>query len=311
MNTRRAFLAAAAGYAAAALLAPSLGMAQERKGTRLILLGNKGGPTLGGLRANFSMLLVIAGVPYVVDCGYGTSRQLIKAGVALEHIRHVFLTHLHSDHSLELGPLIYNAWATDRKFRIDAFGPPGTQRMALSFMESMQFDIQTRMDDEGKSDIRRQFSVTDFHAGGVILQNADVRVSACRVRHPPIEQAYAYRFDSHDRSVVISGDTAHSPELAVFATGADILVHECLYLPAMEKLLLQSSDSRRLREHLLDSHSTPEQAGQTASRAGVGTLVLSHLVPGGDPDITDAQWAAGARKHFNGRIIVGRDLQEI
>jgi ribonuclease BN (tRNA processing enzyme) len=143
------------------------------------------------------------------------------------------------------------------------------------------------------------------------LQNDEVKVTSCRVRHPPIAQSYAYRFDAEDRSVVISGDTAYAPELAEFAKGADVLVHEVMYLPGIEKRIKQSPNAKRLREHLMAAHTLPEDVGRIAAQAEVKTLVLSHFVPGDDPSITDEQWSEGVRKYFKGRIIVGKDLMEI
>ena len=143
------------------------------------------------------------------------------------------------------------------------------------------------------------------------MQNSDVKVTSLRVRHPPITEAYAYRFDTKDRSIVISGDTAYAPELADFAKGADVLMHEVMYLPAIDKLVRQNAGARRLREHLLASHTSTEDVGRIAARAGVKTLVLTHFVPGNDPAITDEQWSEGVRQHFKGRIVVGKDLMEI
>jgi ribonuclease BN (tRNA processing enzyme) len=143
------------------------------------------------------------------------------------------------------------------------------------------------------------------------LENKDVKVSAGLVHHPLVKQAYAYRFDAKDRSVVLSGDTAYAPELAEFAKGADVLVHEVMYLPGVEALVRRMPNATRLREHLLASHTLPEDVGRIAAQAGVKTLVLSHFVPGDDPSITDEQWSEGVRKHFSGRIVVGKDLMEI
>src|SRR5678809_424569 len=137
------------------------------------------------------------------------------------------------------------------------------------------------------------------------------RVTSCLVRHPPIKQSYAFRFDAKDRSVVISGDTAYAPELAEFAKGADVLIHEVMYLPAVEALVQRLPNAKRLREPLMAAHTLPEGVGKIAMQAGVKPLVLSHFVPGDDASITDEQWSAGARKYFKGRIIVGKDLLEI
>ena len=281
--------------------------------TRLILLGTKGGPRVSPaqLPKNPSTLLLINGVPYVVDCGYGTSAQLVTFGMPLNRLRHIFVTHHHSDHNLELGPLAYNGWATGLRERVDLYGPPGTARMRDAFFEYMKFDIETRMADEGRPDLRKLVVAHDFDKPGLVMQNDDVKVTCARVRHPPITQAYAYRFDAKDRSIVLSGDTAYAPELAEFAKGADVLVHEVMHLGGLEALLKRVPNAATLREHLLASHTLPGDVGRVAAAAGVKTLILSHFVPGDDPSITDEMWIEDVRKHYGGRIVVGKDLMEI
>ena len=285
---------------------------QEQTQTRVILLGTKGGPSLGKIgRSNPATLILINNVPYVVDCGYGVSRQLISAGVSLDRLRYIFITHHHSDHDIEFGTLFYNSWITGKSVRVDAYGPAGLRKMAADFFSYQKFDIDTRMVDEGRPDPRRMLFVHEFARAGLVLKNDEVKITSCRVLHPPIAQSYAYRFDARDRSVVVSGDTAYAPELATFARGADVLVHEVMYLPGIEKLLQQLPNARRLREHLMAAHTLPEDVGRIAAQAGVGTLVLSHFVPGDDPTITDEQWAEGVRKNFKGKIVVGKDLLEV
>ena len=310
--SRRRFLIGLAGCAVSYGMTAGICAAQEKKSIRVILLGTKGGPRVGASgRSNPSALLLINDVPYVVDCGYGSSRQLLAAGVPLNRLRYIFITHHHSDHNLEYGPLFYNAWVTGLPARIDAYGPPGLKKMTEDFFSYMKLDIDVRIEDEGRSDPRKLVFAHDIKKAGMVLQNNDVKVSACEVRHPMVKQAYAYRFDAKDRSVVISGDTAYAPELAEFAKGADVLVHEVLYLPGIEKLVGRLPNAKRLREHLLAAHTLPEDVGRIAAQAGVKTLVLTHFVPGDDPAITDEQWTEGVRKHFHGRIIVGKDLMEI
>lgn len=283
----------------------------QKKSTRIVLLGTKGGPRVGEAgRSNPSTLVLINDVPYLIDCGYGVTKQLITKGVALNRLRYIFITHHHSDHNLEFGPLLYNTWITGLPAHIDAYGPPGLAEMAENFFDYLKFDIDTRMVDEGRTDPRKLVTAHEVKPG-VVLVNDDVKVSASLVPHPPIKQAYAYRFDAKDRSVVISGDTAYAPELAEFAKGADVLVHEVMYLPGIEALIKRLPNAKRLREHLMAAHTLPEDVGKIAARAGVKTLVLSHFVPGDDASITDEQWAAGVRAHFKGQIIVGKDLMEI
>jgi ribonuclease BN (tRNA processing enzyme) len=274
-------------------------------------LGQKGGPRVGHDRTNPSTLLLINGTPYLIDCGYGTTRQIVAARVPLSNLRYVFITHHHSDHNLKYGTVLYNAWASGSPVRVDSYEPPGLQKMTRDFFEYMRFDIDTRIEDEGRPDLRKLIVAHDIVGPGIVFQNDDVKVSSCLVRHPPIKQAYAYRFDAKDRSVVISGDTTYAPELAVFARGADVLVHEVMYLTGVEALLKRVPNASRLRAHLLANHTAPEDVGKIAAQAGVKTVVLSHFVPGDDSSITDEQWSEGVRKHFSGRIIVGKDLMEI
>ena len=310
---RRQFLHEVIAFGGASLLLTRNAHAQAKKLTRIILLGTKGGPTLTTRtnRSNPATLIVINDVPYLVDCGYGVSRQLISAGISLDRLRYIFITHHHSDHNLEYGPLLYNASFASRSIRIDAYGPPGLQKLTNDFFEYERFDIETRLIDEGGEDPRHQVAVHEFERAGLVMQNQDVKITSSRVRHPPITQSYAYRFDAKDRSIVISGDTAYAPELAEFAKGADVLVHEAMYLPAIDRLVKQNPGATRLRQHLLASHTSTEDVGRIAAQAGVKTLVLTHFVPGDDPTITDEQWTEGVRKNFKGRIIVGKDLMEI
>lgn len=283
----------------------------QKKSTRVVLLGTKGGPRVGEAgRSNPSTLILINDVPYLVDCGYGVTKQLITKDVALHRLKYIFITHHHSDHNLEFGPLLYNTWITGLPAHIDAYGPPGLAKMAEQFFEYQKFDIDTRMVDEGRTDPRKLVTTHEIKPG-VVLVNDDVKVSTRLVPHPPIKEAYAYRFDAKDRSVVISGDTAYAPELAEFAKDADVLVHEVMYLPGIEALIKRLPHAKRLREHLMAAHTLPEDVGKIAAQAGVKTLVLTHFVPGDDASITDEQWSEGVRKHFKGEVIVGKDLMEI
>jgi ribonuclease BN (tRNA processing enzyme) len=309
MSSRRRFLGGAAALAAASL--SPFGLAQTAR-TRLVLLGTGGGPRVTAMgRAKPATLIVANGIPYVIDCGDGVALQLARAGVALDTLRYVFITHHHSDHNLDYGNLIYDAWAAGLRKPLDAYGPPPLVAMTDAWFQLNRFDIETRIADEGRVDLRKLVTPHEFARDGQVMRNEDVKVTAARVRHPPIEQAYAYRFDCADRSIVISGDTAYSPELVALAKGADVLVCEAMHLGGLEALLKKVPNAATLRQHLLASHVVTEDAGKMAAEAGVKTLVLSHLVPGDDPSITEAMWAEGARKHFGGAIVVGRDLLEI
>jgi ribonuclease BN (tRNA processing enzyme) len=308
--TRRAFLTTSAACAIAGV--PPSGAAPAD--TKVTLLGTKGGPRVNRGRVNPSSLVTAAGRSYVIDCGYGVTRQLVEAGVEAHEVRTILITHNHSDHMLELGPLVYNAWAGGLREPVDVWGPPPVGRAVAGFLESLGYDIDIRMVDEGRPDLRKLVRVHEFEAGdepSVVFERDGVKVNAVKVRHPPITHAYAYRFDAPDRSVVLSGDTTYSPELIMLAKGADVLVHEVMHLGGLDRLLARNPNAPTLRKHLLDSHTTTEQLGRVAAEAGVRTLVLSHLVPGDDPSITDAMWIEDVRKNFPGEIVVGRDLMTI
>jgi ribonuclease BN (tRNA processing enzyme) len=307
VNRRRAFLKA---VAAAAALAPLRPLAQSR--TRLVLLGTGGGPRVTAKgRARPATLIVANGIPYVIDCGDGVSLQLVRAGVPLDTLRYVFITHHHSDHNLDYGNLMYNAWASGLRKPVDAYGPPPIAAMTDDWFRLNRFDIETRIADEGRVDLRRLVTAHEFAKDGQVMRNEDVKVTAARVRHPPIDNAFAYRFDCADRSIVISGDTAYAPSLVELAKGADVLVCEAMHLAGIERLLAKVPNAATLREHLLASHTALEDVGKMAAEAGVKTLVLSHLVPGDDPSITEEMWLEGPRRHFKGEVIVGRDLLEM
>jgi ribonuclease BN (tRNA processing enzyme) len=126
-----------------------------------------------------------------------------------------------------------------------------------------------------------------------------------------VEPAFAYRFDTPDRSIVFSGDTTPCEGLVKLAQGADVLVHEVIHKPSLAKLLARVPNADRLVEHIVASHTTHIDVGKVAKEAGVKTLVLTHFVPVDDPSLTDEMWMEGAKAHFEGKVIAGKDLMEI
>jgi len=296
--------------AAAALTAPAAFAQAAKPRTRIVFLGTKGGPRVGLGRSNPANLVVVNDTPFVIDCGMGVSRQLVAAGVPLETVKYIFISHHHSDHNLEYGNLVYNAWATGLSTPIHSFGPKGIEAMTKTFFELNRFDIETRIEDEGRPDLRKLLIAKDITEDGVVLQTADVKVTAFRTPHPPITDNFAYKFETPDGVVVFSSDTNYNPQLAEFAKRADVLVHEALYLPWVDRLVTRVKNGATLKKHLLESHTAAEDVGRIADAANVKVLVMSHLVPE-DPDVTDEDWRSEASKSFKGRIVVARDLMEL
>jgi ribonuclease BN (tRNA processing enzyme) len=296
--TRRTFL-----HSAAALCALPFQAAPTR--SRLILLGTAGGPTPKKTRSGPSQVIVVGDRGYVIDCGDGVARQMALAGV-LNTLRHVFITHHHSDHDADYGNLLLLAWGANLKTRVDTWGPPPLERMTKLFFQMNEEDLKVRVKDEGKPPLPPLVHAHEIRRGGEVMRDDLVTVTSALVEHPLVPVAFAYRFDCPDRSIVISGDTRRSESVVRLARGADVLVHEALYVPAAP-----GAPGSALRRHIMESHTAVEDAGRVATEAGVKTLVLSHLVPAEEPPISDDQWLAAARSQFAGRIIVGHDLLEL
>jgi ribonuclease BN (tRNA processing enzyme) len=281
------------------------------KATRLILLGTGGGPRPRKVSSAPAQVIISNNTAYVIDCGNGVARQLVFADVALRTVRHIFLTHQHSDHNADYGNLIWLAWAAGLATRVDAWGPPPLEKMTRLFFEMNATDIESRIANEGRVPLIPLVHVHELRAGGLVMRDDNVRVTAALVNHPPLAPAFAYRFDTADRSIVISGDTTRSDNLVKLAQGAEVLVHAVLYVPALDRLVVRVPNATALKASIMANQTSVEDAGRVAQAAGVKTLVLSHFVPADDPEVTDQMWMDAARAHFRGSVIVGKDLMEI
>jgi ribonuclease BN (tRNA processing enzyme) len=339
----------------------------------VVLLGTGGGGNPKTTRAGFANAVVVDHEAYVIDCGEGVHRQLWRAGIAMNRgrlpqdgsaVRALFLTHLHSDHVIDIANLFLGFWPAHQ---IPVYGPgpaglpipayppdstppplfrpeeptPGTAAMLEHLMAAYAYNINVRIADEGRADVTRQIVVKEIGVSrdgyrpdidlGVSACGASaeaaappmepveiyptddrgVRVTAILVQHAPVFPALAYRFDTPDGSVVFSGDTGPCENVARLARDADILIHEVIDLEWMERRLNPSLPNRdAVLSHLAVAHTTPDQAGAIATKANVGTLVLSHLVPG-DNELTAEEWEAKTRPHFTGSLMCGRDLDEL
>ena len=276
---------------------------------RLVLLGTKGGP---GVRARGAMptstLLELDGRKIVVDCGIGVTKGLVEAGVDLKDLDLIFITHLHSDHLLELGPLIHTAWCTGLRGGVTVYGPEGIAGYWAGFLASMSYDNAIRVYDEGRTPLAEMVTVITYGTG--VVMAGDLAVSALLVPHPPLEHCYALRFDG-TKSVTMSGDTAYFPPLANFAAGSDVLVHEAMLAAGIDLIVQKTGLGERLRAHLHAAHTTADNAARIARAAGVGRLVLNHLIPVDDPRFTPADWYAQTSAIWNGPVTLGNDGLEI
>ncbi len=277
----------------------------------LTILGSKGGPAIRpGGPSPTSMLLDVDGKLYVVDCGLGVTRGLVEAGHSLRSLSTILITHHHSDHNLEFGNLIHTAWCAGLGTPVTAYGPRGLAAMWPAFCALNAFDIATRIADEGRPPLEPMVSVKDF-AEGLVFDDGTVSVMAMRNHHPPVTDSFALRFvvrqTAGNKVIVFSGDTAFIPEMISFARDADVLVHEAMYLPGVDRLVAKTPSANRLREHLMASHTLVADVGCIARDAGVKHLVLNHLVPADDPETRPEHWEVEVRTAYAGALTVARD----
>ncbi len=272
------------------------------------LLGVKGGPAIRpGSNMPTSTLIHINGKNFLVDTGLGVSRAICDQGVELNDIDSIFITHMHSDHYLELGPLIHTAWVSGRVKPISIYGPKRLKHYWRAFLSSMVDDIVLRIEDEGRIDLENLPAFYSFEdRQSLALSNINIRVM--RNLHPPIRDSFALRFEWGHYSIVLSGDTAYMPEMIDFADQADLLIHEVMLSEGIDLIMTRlGHEDDKLRNHLLKSHTLTENAGLIAKCAKVRCLVLNHFVPDGFAEFNDEDWLKAVRKHWSGKTILGRD----
>jgi ribonuclease BN (tRNA processing enzyme) len=311
-SSRRSILHAGLSLGALSLISRATSAADESEArTRLVLLGTAGGPRPRKTRSASAQAIIVKGSIYIVDCGDGVARQMVLAGLPLDAIRGVFITHHHSDHNADYGNLLWLAWTGGLRTAVDTFGPPPLEKMTRLFLEMNATDIEARIADEGRPPLAPLIRAHDLPKAGKVFEDERVRVSAALVEHPPLSPAFAYRFDTAERSIVISGDTKYSQNLIELAKGADVLVHEALYPEAVDRLVKNVRNAPDLKRSILSHHTSAEDVGRVAEEAGVKLLVLSHLIPAEDPEVTEQMWLDAVAKHFKGNVVLGADLASL
>jgi len=302
----------------------------QNQGSTLILLGTQGGPGITLARSETASVLAVGGQLYLVDCGYGTLRGLVQAGLDYNDVSNIFLTHLHNDHTSDVAALLSHQWTSGRAQAATVHGPFGTAALVEGAIAFFKADTEIRMVDEGRT-VKPEslFHGHDIAVSGPaeIFRDERVSVKAVENTHFPERakkrmpyRSVAYRFDMADRSVVFSGDTAYCAGLVALARNADVFVCEAIDAALhrqMESAAKEAiaNNTESIARHVLETHSTAEDAGRMAAEAKVKTVVLNHLVGGGSSDRTlesiEADFSASVRKFFSGQVIVGRDQMKI
>jgi ribonuclease BN (tRNA processing enzyme) len=288
---------------------------KDAKGTKLVLLGTAGGPLPGRTREMTSHVMLSNGAAYVLDCGMGVTNQYARTGIPFSALKSIFLTHHHPDHNIEYGPLLIVGWIQGLPLDVRAFGPPPLKQMTEDFMRAYEQTVDFWAEDFHMKPLV-SVNVQEVSESGPVMQDDNVKVSSIVVEHPPVKPALGYRFDFKDRSIAFSGDTAPLDAVAKMAKGADVLVHETMYFPAVENEIKERIAHgwpvkfEAFMAHMKADHTPCEDVGRIAQEAGVKTLVLSHLVPAID-SISDDIWREPVAKYFKGKIIVGKDLMVV
>ncbi|MEY2588368.1 MAG: hypothetical protein QOJ67_352 [Acidimicrobiaceae bacterium] len=264
------------------------------------LLGT-GSPLPNRDRAGPATLVRAGGATILVDCGRAVVMRLAAAGVLPMGLSAVLLTHLHSDHITDLNDVVTTHWVmTPGPVPLRIFGPPGTRQVVDGVLAMLALDQEYRLAHHADLDHRPAIDVVEVVPGDA-FEVADVRVSVHRTDHRPVAPTVGYRIEHDGNVAAIAGDTVPCPELDEMCRDADLYVQTVIRAD-----LVQAIPSQRLQD-ILDYHSTVEQAAQTATRAGVKTLVLTHYVPPLMPGAED-EWRALAAAHFAGSIVLGDDL---
>lgn len=187
------------------------------------------------------------------------------------------------------------------------------EKMTDAYMAYMEWDINLRIADENRVPLKNLVRAHNIPGDGVIYTDENIKVTAFEVPHGAAKPSYGLRFDTPDRTVIFSGDTARSDKLIKMAKDADILVHEVVSIHGVEAIVDKiDPGNTALKRHIIEAHTPIEEVGEVAALAGVKKLVLNHFVPTGLPAFDNPKlWIEGARKHYQGEIIVGQDLLEI
>ena len=263
-----------------------------------------GWPLPAADRAGASTLVEAGGQRFLVDCGRGVLMRMAAAGGGMGQVTAVLLTHLHSDHVNDFNDVVTTHWIGQfTPGVLKVIGPSGTQTFVDRTLAMLEADICWRMDHHDDLTWRPEVEVTEV-SDGVALESGGVRVVAAPTEHKPVHPTVGYRFEHEGAVGVCAGDTVPCEGLDRLVAGADVYVQTVCRQSAVKAI-----PAPRLQD-ILDYHSDLAQAGQTAAKGGVGTIVLTHLIPPPVPG-TESEWVAEVAEHFDGTIVLADDLTAV
>lgn len=276
--------------------------------TQVVLLGT-GSPPADPLRSGPATAIVVNDTSYLVDLGPGVVRRAAAAAekgiasLAANRLQTAFLTHLHSDHTVGYPDLIFTTWVQGRRAPLEVYGPAGLADMTKHIMQAWQADIDIRTKGlEHRTTIGLDVKAHDIKPG-VVYEDANVKVTAFPNAHGEWTDTFGYRFDTADRSIVISGDTNPSDALIQQCRKCDVLIHEAYsdeYRPA---------DMANWLEYRSKYHTTTSQLAQIAAKTNPGLLIIHHRGVGlRGREIPEEQYITEVHRGYGGKVVVGHDL---
>lgn len=271
----------------------------------LTLLGT-GCPAVHAERYGPAQIVRHGDTAVLVDCGSGVTQRMAQAGIGGRDIDAVLLTHMHSDHVVDLFQLIISSWHQGRDRPMRVFGPQGTYAYVDGMVSLWQSEMERRIEHERRpSALALQTEVIELKPDEMVEFGA-MRVRAVEVDHKPVRHAYGYTFETDEAKLVISGDTRPCDALTEAAQGADLLLHEVFVHREMQPI--EGRRTAETIEQVASYHTLSSDVGKVAARAGVKWLALTHFVP---PDCDTEALRKEVAADFSGKITMGEDLMTL
>ena len=269
---------------------------------KLTLLGT-GCPSPSHLRYGPSSLVSYEGTNYLIDAGSGVTQRLSEAGIKPGEIDYFFITHLHSDHIVDLYQLFISGWHTGRETKFKVYGPKGLKSHFDKIFEAYKEELDLRKEWEKRPNVEGlAYEITEIN-NELKIELDNATIESVKVDHHPVDPAFGYKFILGPKNIIFSGDTRYCEVLEKSSKDADILVHE-VFVGLDYDPIRMSLDTI---ENISDYHTTPEEIGILASNASVKKLILNHFVP---PVFDEDILVERISKHFDGEIVVGKDLMQ-
>ena len=275
--------------------------------TQVVLLGT-GNPSADPDRSGPSVAIVVNDIPYIVDFGPGVVRRTAAAfrkgvsGLAVANLKIAFATHLHSDHTLGYADLIFSPWVLGRKEPLEVYGPKGIKAMTDHILEAYKEDIDIRVNGlERGNNTGYKVNVHEIKPG-IIYKDHNVTVKAFLIKHGSWPEAFGFRFETPDKVVVISGDTAPSQSVIDNCNGCDVLLHEVYTQAGFNE------SNADWQKYILSFHTSSRELAEIATRAKPGLLVLYHQMFFGGVGDTEEGLLKEIQKLYTGKVVSAHDL---